>query len=753
MVDVSLRAYLADLDAHELAALLKQRPDVLVEPTPASLNELAHRLTGRSSLARALTLMDADEVAVTRVIAIVGPAPIDVIAQRLQSDAATVRDTVTRLRERALAFEVDGSVALPELLAQHFASELHHLRPLAAIVKQALVADLRTAVEGLGGDSRGLTKTLLAEQLTTLLGDPQVVARAVATLPPAARQHLDLLRTGELYFSSRPQGPVAHLTRAGLLIGGPYHRPELPREVAAMLALDSSPPITGKPALMPSHDNPTNGAAAAQAAVRALVALLDEAIAHPLARLKKGGVGARERARLAKRLGIDQPALWIDLAAALAMLDPTDGAYTAAERYPGWRDEPVALRWAGIVLGWLALDLAPTSREIDDDGSEVAPPEPMVSGAGMLRRAWLRAAAGGRSVAAAAAHLEWFAPLHGYDDAGRTRKIAAARHEAELLGVVAGDRLTTLGELLMEEGEPAPLAARATELLPDTRGLLVVQSDLTALVSGQPTAATAGLLAACAAPENRDAAAVWRFTPASVRSALDTGWTVDQLRSGLVEASGRPLPQPVDYLFADVARRHGSIRARTASTCLTGPEAEITEIAHTRGLAKLRLTQIAPTVLISPLTVDTVLTGLRAAGFSPMPEGVDGATVVPGPPAPRRQQPRQVRARLRIDAEVLAARLVGTIDATRTVSPVHAQVARLAQQLDPGEVALLADAIENERDVHIRYRNKDGNHSARDIAPVQLVDRWVHAWCYLRSGEREFALRGIESVGPVIGQQ
>jgi hypothetical protein len=60
-------------------------------------------------------------------------------------------------------------------------------------------------------------------------------------------------------------------------------------------------------------------------------------------------------------------------------------------------------------------------------------------------------AAGGRSVAAAATHVEWFAPLHGYDDAGRTRKIAAARHEAELLGVVAGDRLTALGELLVAE--------------------------------------------------------------------------------------------------------------------------------------------------------------------------------------------------------------------------------------------------------------------------------------------------------------
>ncbi len=87
--------------------------------------------------------MDADEVAVTRVIAVAGPVPADMIAERLRSDVGTVRDTVARLGGRALALEVDGSLVLPELLTQHFAAELQHLRPLAAVVKQALVATCR----------------------------------------------------------------------------------------------------------------------------------------------------------------------------------------------------------------------------------------------------------------------------------------------------------------------------------------------------------------------------------------------------------------------------------------------------------------------------------------------------------------------------------------------------------------------------------------------------------------------------------
>ena len=51
----------------------------------------------------------------------------------------------------------------------------------------------------------------------------------------------------------------------------------------------------------------------------------------------------------------------------------------------------------------------------------------------------------------------------------------------------------------------------------------MLQSDLTAVVSGQPSAAAARLLAAAAVPEARGVATTWRFSPASVRSALDAG--------------------------------------------------------------------------------------------------------------------------------------------------------------------------------------------------------------------------------------
>jgi hypothetical protein len=64
--------------------------------------------------------------------------------------------------------------------------------------------------------------------------------------------------------------------------------------------------------------------------------------------------------------------------------------------------------------------------------------------------------------------------------------------------------------------------------------------------------------------------------------------------------SDRALPQPLDYLISDVARRHGSVRVRDVRSCVTGSEAEITEILHTRSLRRLQLSRLAPTVLASP---------------------------------------------------------------------------------------------------------------------------------------------------------
>jgi hypothetical protein len=751
---VSLATYLAGLTPLRLTQLLEHRPDVLVEPAPRTLHELALRLNGVDSLSQALPVMNRDEVVVAQVIAMLGDQETAALAARFDASEADVRQVVDGLCASGLAWEVDGRVGLPERLAEHFAGGLDRFRPLAVIARQARVDDLRTAVVGLGGDPAALRKPGLIARLEELLNDPKTVVRAVEGLPPAARRRLALLERGDIYFGGFGEraDPITALTRAGLLVNGPYHQPELPREVAVVLRLGEVPALTGRPTLPAAAGAPDDGRAGAEAALLAVTTVLDEARRTPLAKLKKGGVGARERTRLAKRLGLAEPALSIDVASSAGLLAQVPDGYAATGEYAGWREADAGLRWARLVLAWFDLELAPTSRETDD--GEVAPPVPMTSAAGMLRRALLRAAADGRSLRAAAEQIDWYCPLHGYDDSGRSRKITAALHEAALIGVVVKDRLSALGEhLVAVAGRPDAadeLARRVADLLPTADGLLVLQSDLTAVVSGQSSAEAARLLAAAATPETHGAAATWRFTPASVRGALDAGWSADELRAELTAVSDRPLPQPLDYLISDVARRHGAVRVREVRACVTGAEPEIAEILGTRSLRSLHLRRLAPTVLATSAATDEVLSQLRAAGFAPMPEDADGIVVVPERERESAPEARTTRARARIPAVDLAFRLL-TADpgSSEPVAPMHRELANLASGLDAAEVALLADAVEHGRDVRILYRNGKGNRTVRDIRPQQLYGRWLHAWCHLRSAEREFTLAGIESVSPV----
>ncbi|MDQ3826749.1 MAG: helicase-associated domain-containing protein, partial [Actinomycetota bacterium] len=230
--------------------------------------------------------------------------------------------------------------------------------------------------------------------------------------------------------------------------------------------------------------------------------------------------------------------------------------------------------------------------------------------------------------------IDWFFPLHGYDAGQRASKVAAAVREAELLGVVASDALSELGEHLLARAGSGPedgldeLARRCTALLPESPCNVILQSDLTAVISGQPSAALSRLLNDAAVSETHGAARTWRFTPASVRAVLDAGWSADDLLAELAAVTTRPVPQPLEYLIWDAARRHGEVRVRGMRSCVIADEPLVTEMLHTRSLAKLHFSRLATTVLSSPSALDDVLARLREAGLSPIAEDAQGVVIV-----------------------------------------------------------------------------------------------------------------------------
>ncbi|MFC5993471.1 helicase-associated domain-containing protein [Pseudonocardia hispaniensis] len=677
---VTFAEALTELSAERLTALLQARPDVLVEPVPRSFEQLAQRLHGAESLSDALELCTGDMVTTARAVALLDTgATTEAVAKLLGSPETLVESAVDGLCAWGLGWRDGERIALPDRLAAHLTHDVDLFRPLAVIARQTVVDDLRVAVQGLGGTVEGLRKPELVARLAELMADRETIGRAIAGLSGKARRQFDLVRLrhgfGAVFWGSSPRGREDPLVRAGLLLPV-YGTGELPREVAVSAwMIEGNATLTGPPDLPDAEPAATDAArSAAEDLLRGLTALLDEARAAGLAALKKGGVGTRERTRLAKRLSAapEDIGLWIDLASAAGLLARAGGRYAPTAGYDTWRESAPGDRWAVVARAWWDLDFAPTYRKIDED-TEAPPPVPLASEAGMIRRALLRGASGGRSVEAVGTHIDWFCPLQNYPQEETALRIRAAVAEARLLGVVSGDRLSDLGEHLVAGDDD--LGRRCAVLLPEARGMLVLQSDLSAVASGQLSAAASRLLAAAAVPESRGVAATWRFSSTSVRTALDAGWTPDELRAQLRAVSDRELPQPLDYLISDVARRHGSVRVRGLSSCVVGSESEIAEILHTRSLRKLQLSALAPTVLASPFGIDTVLVGLREAGFAPLAEDADGAVIVEDRPEKRALDPAAiVRARPRASATDLARLLLGRPDdAHAPQSPAQTQ--------------------------------------------------------------------------------
>ncbi|AZI59182.1 hypothetical protein EH165_14570 [Nakamurella antarctica] len=769
----SFAQHLQSLPRRRLEDLLARRPDVLVEPAPRNFVQLAQRLCGPGSVAAVLCAVNGDMLSAATAIALLGEqANVETISALLHAAPAEVERVRASLQALGLCWPAGDAILLPEILTLSVLQGVGGGRPIRKILVTASVESVRTAVSAFR-DSTGLRKAELVEIVVTRMSDLSAMTAEIQELPGPLLQCIRNIRSGEIdAFYSRVRfgtnsRDVADLIHCGLLIEA-NHGVELPREVALALWLAETPlRIHGRPQFAPAPTNAESvrpaAAAAATEIVRRVTTLLDSTAATPLAELKKGGVGKREIARLATRMGISAPevGLCLDLANAAGLLTTTNQGYTPSGTYLGWREAEVGARWAQLARSWWQLDFCPTSRDAVD-GQEVSPPVPQSSPAGELRRALLKNAQGGLSLDSVRSHLWWLVPWQPYSPAELDVKVAASLVESELLGLSASDMLTELGEHLLECNAVADLAERACVILVVDSGTVTLQSDLTAVVSGQPSAAAAKLLAAASVSETLGAAQVWRFNQSSVRAALDAGWSAENLLAGLESLSDRAIPQPLEYLINDVARRHGQIKVHEGACCIVAEENLINEMLHTKSLIKLGLAKIAPTVLVAQVESTQAIALLRKAGLFPMPGDATAAVIVRA-----EQDAAASRAEIaafalafkgigeaphrpsRSTPESLAAALLGRLGVDE-ISPMAQVLVNEGSGLNEAELELLAYALENHSEVVIDYRDKNGSYTSRAIRPSGMYGRWIEAFCYLRGGDREFTVGNIESVSPVL---
>ncbi len=429
----------------------------------------------------------------------------------------------------------------------------------------------------------------------------------------------------------------------------------------------------------------------AGASASEILAGIDELLAtwsaDPPRVLRGGGIAARTLTTTARDLDLTEPraALLVEVAYAAGLLDDdaeADPVWAPTAAYDRWRDEPAGRRWADLATGWRDSTRAAHlvgRREADGRAVNALAPEahwpPVVS----LRRdvlGVLRGAPAGLAAEPAAVleALTWRRPRRLPRDAEDL--VAAVLGEAAALGITGRGALGSAGRVLLEaRGEDAGerLAETMQQHLPAPVERIVLQADLTAVAPGPVTGGLADLLRLVADIESRGGASVYRFGEASVRRALDAGWSADQVLAALAEASSTPVPQPLDYLVRDAARRHGQVRVGGARAYVRADaETTLEEMLASRDLAPLQLRRIASTVLISPVAPDTVLDLLRAAGFAPAAEAPNGVVSLAATP-PRRSAARRGPTAITVNA----------VDSAHATDLVHA--------LRSGETAAAAE--------------------------------------------------------------
>ncbi|HEY3716663.1 MAG TPA: helicase C-terminal domain-containing protein [Jatrophihabitantaceae bacterium] len=801
----SLAAWLATQSREELAGILSRRADVLRGPEPRDPSELAARLQHTGSVFDALTSLRLPALQAVEALLTLGHDPTRTQLAELLDPAgdpdhdANVDATLTELRRNALVWPSGGSgLRFTGALRDAFPDPLGLGPPARTLLSARTVADLHKMQTTLGLP-RGGNKRVAVDSIVERLSDARFVRERVAELPASAREQLERLAGSgdaddefDLHVYTARHQAERLLVERGLLIAATWGpQTSLPAEVARALRGDQfrAPFTPRRPAI--EWDDVGVEAIEAEAGVRAAdfaehaSTVLDLVAAGPVACLKSGGIGARELARLGKVTGTSDEVirLIIELAAAAGLLDAsgrldaTSAQVMVTAAYDAWRENDPAQRLAPLLATWWQLAATPTSSR--DQDAKVIP--------ALARRLPCQLCCAGRHalVAAVADAREgqgarvvdnvvraawWSCPsvhLTRNTDAGPPLAWA----EAEALGVIARGALTRVGRALLAD-DAGRLDAALGQLLPESTQTATFGSDLTVVVSGAPAAGVRAVLDASADREGRGGATVWRFTPASVRRALDSGIAADDLERDLADIAATGLPQPLRYLIGDVARRHGHLRVSAGACCVVSPdEALLAEVVGHRKLRALKLRLVAPTVAIGRSSVGATVSALRAAGYLPLAEGPDGAVALdrPGnaraaPPRVTPASPSRSRPNPQADPATVAARLLAArpslepdvdlppdvgLPSAFAMSLTEALIGEFAADLDYVAIRQLAHAVDENLPVRIEYEAATGGYTSRVVSELQVQPPFLVGWCHLRDAERMFTLARIQSATAV----
>ncbi|MFI1399445.1 helicase-associated domain-containing protein [Streptomyces sp. NPDC020681] len=810
----TLAEALRNRDDEELAALLRARPDLL-SPVPNDLTQLATRAGTRASVVRALERLDRFTLQTAEALAVAPDhAPYATLLALLTGDEgdtaieAALPRAVGALRTQALIWGGNDKLRLVRTARELLAPSPTRPSPTGLGP---------TVAESTSGMSPGRIQDILATAglptthdpvsavaaLTSLFTDRTRMAALLDTAPMEALTVLDRLVWGPPYgeVTANPTPPVQWLRDRGLLLPASPRTVVLPREAALHLRAgrahrvpEPEPPevrpaatasATGRPQVVDS-----TAAGQAYTALQTVEDLLQDWHEGGPAVLRSGGLSVRDLKRTAVALDASEPmaAFWLELAYGAGLLasdGEADERYAPTPAYDEWLTWPPAEQWALLGTAWLTATRTPGLVGTQDGkGRALAALGPDLdrSAALEVRRRVLDLLATLPAGTApdpetVLARLRWERPLRASGsnpDSNAARNVAEGPldlrsriaawtlSEAEALGITGRGALSTHARALLS---PEPLDARAATaagilapLLPQPLDHVLLQADLTAVAPGPLERPLAETLAVLADVESKGGATVYRFTPGSVRRALDAGRAASDLHTFLATHSRTPVPQPLSYLIDDVARRHGHLRIGAASAYVRcDDDALLDEILADKRSQGLRLRRLAPTVLAAQADPATLLDGLRTMGYAPAAESAEGDVLITRAHA-RRTPPRTAPVPVpdgppTPDATLLGAAVkairAGDLAATVVRKPGLDTAARngeLPRSTSAETLATVQAAAMTGAAIWIGYVNAEGAASQRVIAPVRVEGGFVTAYDHTADEVRTYPLHRITGV-------
>jgi Helicase conserved C-terminal domain len=657
-------ATLAALGDDQLARLLERRRDLLAASAPSSFAELASRAGSPASLAAAVGLLDRGTLQLVELLAVVGlPTTVTALAGAAGPglERERLHEGLDRLAELGLAVTIqDGTISGPHGIGAPFGDPGQLGPSVAELAKIAVTMEQLARIAGRLGLEvpAGTRKAELVALVSGGLADPAVVAAALVAAGEPARRLLDqalagqgpitVMGVGDGRFARHPDAePASWLLDHGLLLPTTYSQFVVPREAriglrGGVVFPDWPPPPRVEP-LDPVPDAAVRAGAAAMRLVLAAEGLIGRLDRDPLPLTQSGTVAVRDLKRLARELELhdDELAVLADLLVEAGLLT-VGGSWEHRSlglraEADAWLAGPRTARWAELAAAWRGSELAFEDHLAQRHGLAAGGAEPARALGGnrrssaLVRRRGLLAAltdlprGAAAELAELADLLAWRQPLTWPRPDGHRGAAALVMEAAKLLGlaVESGGRVAPgpAAAAWVDGADTAELAERMRQELVDGSDRLLIAGDLTVVAPDGLAPAVAARLGQLA---DREQGGTWRVHEPTLRRAFDEGATSDELLDFLRDHTATPLPQALEYLIKDTARRHGRLRVGGAATYLRGDPALVAAAVRSSGGRQLGLRELAPGVAVTSQPQHDLLAALRKSGELPLAEEPDG---------------------------------------------------------------------------------------------------------------------------------